>query len=95
MLFSPAATGDLVGLGPQTKHQDSTNLNMNQYNSVKFLSNFQAFLHKRKASLMKTFWRRFCFDKLYFQRTTPTTVYGWAIGQITGRITCLELGQNV
>jgi len=36
---------------------------MKHYKSVEFLSNFQcpAPLHKRKASLLKTFWPRFCY----------------------------------
>jgi len=39
---------------------------MKHYKSVDFLSIFKmpSFLHKRKACLLKTFWRRFCLDCL-------------------------------
>jgi len=48
------------GFTPQTKLQAPQNWNMKHYESVEFLSIFecQAPLHKRKAPLLKTFWRR-------------------------------------
>jgi len=47
----------------QTKLQSPPNWNMKHYILVEFMSNLNVEppLHERKASLLTTFWRRFCF----------------------------------
>jgi len=60
LLWTPISSpwGTLVGLSHQT-------WNMKHYKSVEFLSIFGMSipLPKRKAPLLKTFWRRFCLNR--------------------------------
>jgi len=60
--------GALVGLDPRNKAPSPSNWNMNHYTSVEFLFSFRMSSpphkrkttpQKRKAPLLKTFWRRF------------------------------------
>jgi len=77
----PSPRGALVCLSPQTKLQASPNWNLKHYKSVEFLSilNVKPTLperkpppHKRKASLLTTFWRRFCLRWHEFSSCTST-----------------------
>jgi len=67
----PSLQGSFGGLSPPNKAPSPPNWNMKRYKPVEFLSIFRMSSHpaqtqtlpqKRKAPLLKSFWRRFCLN---------------------------------
>ena len=65
----PSPRVGFCGFSPPKQNIKPLNLNMKDYIQGKILSNFQcqALLHKRKATLLKTFWRLFVLVERHFR----------------------------